>query len=423
MGTKIIILHECIAIICFLGFFTGGANAQETTTRLYIPTSSQTTLIKEGNESSMIVKDYLGSTRQKDFYPYGTDVKNTASTTDRQFTGHRNLEDAHIYHAGARFYSPELGQFIQADEAEGPQRYAYALNNPVTHTDPTGNCVECQQEEPQYIDISDYYTQYALSPEFRGADIYQMPPDQGISDSIYYPVVGGAAAGAVVAGGIYAAPVVAGSGVVSSIGSAASTALEYSAVQGAIGSVGVEAIGQGIQGKFDGEKLVTQGIVGAVGGKWIGAARGFISPRYASLIEKSPALVRAAANTKVGHLAYEFTAESAIVSPLIAYGTAHDMRKVDGPTFGKAFLTNYLATKAGLQVAMLGRYGGGKLGGVVTKKALNKMFPQIEGILTNTGTYFGLTNHLRTNNSIQEPLRNLEAAIVKSFMGKESYAH
>ncbi|KXK11223.1 MAG: hypothetical protein UZ22_OP11002000428 [Microgenomates bacterium OLB23] len=413
-----------LSVIFFILVFPKSSFAS-VNSRVYIPTSSQTMIIKEGDKSSIAVNDYLGSVREKSFYPYGEDVENTQTSTDRQFTGHRSLGDAGVYHAGARFYNPQLGQFLHADRVESPHRYIYAVNNPVTYTDPTGTCVtQCElPKEPQYIDLSDYYTMYTLKPEFRGMDIYEMPPDQGIPDRIYYPIVGGTAAGVVVAGGIYAAPVIAGSGVASSISGAAGSALQYSAVQGAVGSVGIEAVAQGLQGDFDAEKLVTQGVVGAVGGKWISSARGFMNPQYARFLEKSPSFVRAMAGSKAGHLTYELAAESVIVSPLIAYGTVHDMQKMDGVTLGSALTTNYLATKAGLKVSLLGRYGGGKLGGSFVKKGLNRSVPQLQGVLTNAGTHFGATNHFRTNPVVQKPIHDLESAIMRGFMGNEAYAH
>jgi RHS repeat-associated protein len=51
-------------------------------------------------------------------------------------------------HYGARFYSPRLGRFVSADtivpQPGNPQalnRYAYAANNPVIYTDPSGQGV------------------------------------------------------------------------------------------------------------------------------------------------------------------------------------------------------------------------------------------------------------------------------------------
>lgn len=54
-----------------------------------------------------------------------------------------------LLYYGARFYDPQLGRFISADtivpQAGNPQdlnRYAYARNNPVIHTDSTGHCID-----------------------------------------------------------------------------------------------------------------------------------------------------------------------------------------------------------------------------------------------------------------------------------------
>ena len=63
------------------------------------------------------------------------------------FTGQRGEPALGLYDYKARFYDPALGRFIQADSivpgAGNPSawdRYAYALNNPVRYTDPSGHC-------------------------------------------------------------------------------------------------------------------------------------------------------------------------------------------------------------------------------------------------------------------------------------------
>jgi RHS repeat-associated protein len=65
-----------------------------------------------------------------------------------KFAGRELNEDVGLYYFGARFYDPSIGQFIQADNRVlgGPEisassynRFAYAGNNPVTYTDPSGH--------------------------------------------------------------------------------------------------------------------------------------------------------------------------------------------------------------------------------------------------------------------------------------------
>ena len=50
-----------------------------------------------------------------------------------------------IIHMNGRIYDPKLGRFLQADPviqfphySQGQNRYSYVLNNPLTHTDPSG---------------------------------------------------------------------------------------------------------------------------------------------------------------------------------------------------------------------------------------------------------------------------------------------
>ncbi|HXF85137.1 MAG TPA: RHS repeat-associated core domain-containing protein, partial [Anaerolineales bacterium] len=65
------------------------------------------------------------------------------------FTGQRAITALGIYHYQARFYSPSLGRFLSADTIvpsyANPQslnRYAYANNNPLYYTDPSGHWAE-----------------------------------------------------------------------------------------------------------------------------------------------------------------------------------------------------------------------------------------------------------------------------------------
>jgi RHS repeat-associated protein len=105
-----------------------------------------------------VLKDHLGSASvvtsdngswlgEQRYYPYG-ETRLTSGTiyTDKLFTGQREMAGLGIYHYGARFYSPYLNHFTQPDsivpDPHNPQdwnRYAYARNNPLKYTDPSGH--------------------------------------------------------------------------------------------------------------------------------------------------------------------------------------------------------------------------------------------------------------------------------------------
>ena len=116
--------------------------------RLHIPISGNVTVVKEKNTEKLLINNYLssntleihseGKINSQLYSPFG-DATDGSIEDDRQFTSHRKLENLSTYHAGARFYSPETGQFIQPDLVEGPNRYAYVGNNPVSFIDPDGN--------------------------------------------------------------------------------------------------------------------------------------------------------------------------------------------------------------------------------------------------------------------------------------------
>ncbi|MFS8159034.1 MAG: RHS repeat-associated core domain-containing protein, partial [Candidatus Roizmanbacteria bacterium] len=99
-----------------------------------------------------MVSDYLSSTRlQVDqsgkletylYHAYGEPITKIIGEENNQklFTGQKKLDpQLSIYNYKARFYSPYLGIFIQADVIQGPNRYAYAGANPINFNDPSGN--------------------------------------------------------------------------------------------------------------------------------------------------------------------------------------------------------------------------------------------------------------------------------------------
>lgn len=62
-------------------------------------------------------------------------------------TAHKHIDKMHIVHKNGRIYDPRLGRFmkahtlIEADATQGLNRYTYVLNNPLTHTDPSGHSI------------------------------------------------------------------------------------------------------------------------------------------------------------------------------------------------------------------------------------------------------------------------------------------
>ncbi len=109
------------------------------------------------------VRDYLGSTSlttgedgllrsRMAYVPYGGVFQPGVSGPDDfrpKFQGQELDQAAALYYFGARYYDPALGRFLTADTQLGSDlttldslnRFAFALNNPVTFIDPTGHSV------------------------------------------------------------------------------------------------------------------------------------------------------------------------------------------------------------------------------------------------------------------------------------------
>ncbi|MDR2473507.1 MAG: RHS repeat-associated core domain-containing protein, partial [Tannerella sp.] len=63
----------------------------------------------------------------------------------RGYTGHEHLTQFGLINMNARLYDPALGRFLSPDpyvqnpfDGQSYNRYAYALNNPLIYTDPSG---------------------------------------------------------------------------------------------------------------------------------------------------------------------------------------------------------------------------------------------------------------------------------------------
>jgi RHS repeat-associated protein len=96
--------------------------------------------------SSLAITDGSGSlTWHGDYFPFGEPFSSNGIADRYRFTQHELDLATGLYYAKARFYHPRIGRFLSTDpvggNAKSPQswnRYAYALNNPVKYTDPTG---------------------------------------------------------------------------------------------------------------------------------------------------------------------------------------------------------------------------------------------------------------------------------------------
>jgi RHS repeat-associated protein len=101
--------------------------------------------------------DHLGSVRAitnaagakvqtDDYAPFGATVASSGSLgDDHGFGGHRTDADLGLVYMNARYYDARLGRFISADSvvpSDDPQalnRYAFAYNNPIANSDPSGH--------------------------------------------------------------------------------------------------------------------------------------------------------------------------------------------------------------------------------------------------------------------------------------------
>ena len=156
------------------GLFEKVTGGGKTTWRHYVPSPGGTIVhIRHGDggaaETRILTLDHLGSTDRivdsegdaivsESFAAFGgrrrptwtgiptsADLAKIAASTRDGFTGHEMLDNLGLVHMNGRVYDPEIGRFISADpyvtlpyDGQGLNRYAYALNNPLAFTDPSG---------------------------------------------------------------------------------------------------------------------------------------------------------------------------------------------------------------------------------------------------------------------------------------------
>lgn len=97
--------------------------------------------------SSNVLTDASGNQAALyEYDPYGSTITHTGTAdVKHRFTGHESDDTTGLIYMNARYMDPELGRFITADptvqhpnDAQDLNRYAYARNNPIRFTDPTG---------------------------------------------------------------------------------------------------------------------------------------------------------------------------------------------------------------------------------------------------------------------------------------------
>ena len=101
------------------------------------------------NSSSALSDSSQNQVEMNVYYPFGRAKATTPQAgfqVSRRFTGQVLDAESGLYYYNARYYDPELGRFIQADDIipdlGNPQsynRYSYVMNNPLRYTDPNGH--------------------------------------------------------------------------------------------------------------------------------------------------------------------------------------------------------------------------------------------------------------------------------------------
>ena len=106
----------------------------------YVYTDPQGTPLAEADQSGTITATF-------DYAPYGSQAMGTPPDGPG-YTGHVNDPDTGLVYMQARYYDPAVGRFLSEDPV-GPaagnvfnvNRYAYANDNPIVNTDPTGRLI------------------------------------------------------------------------------------------------------------------------------------------------------------------------------------------------------------------------------------------------------------------------------------------
>lgn len=101
-----------------------------------------------GYQMSLLSNDAFGKRRNGGTWtgvPAASAWTTINNTTHRSFTGHEHLDHVGLIHMNGRVYDPVIGRFLSADPFvqalyadQSLNRYSYALNSPLSYTDPSG---------------------------------------------------------------------------------------------------------------------------------------------------------------------------------------------------------------------------------------------------------------------------------------------
>jgi RHS repeat-associated protein len=196
------------------------------------------------------------------------------TATDRGYTGHEHVDELGLVHMNGRIYDPEIGKFLSADptlqfpeSTQGYNRYAYAGNNPLSYTDPSG------------------FSFWKKLMSFVGLIINFIPGFQGWSTAFWRGFV----TGFLTSGGNLKAALLGGVGgalfgvVGGKTMSFVQRALLHGLIGGSISALGGGKFGSGFLGAFAGGLLSPQ-IEGLLGAAGTGGTMGTVLRTIASAI-------------------------------------------------------------------------------------------------------------------------------------------
>jgi RHS repeat-associated protein len=158
------------------------ASSEETTTRYQFDNLIGSICLELDEHAAIISFE--------EYYPFGgTSYQAGRSATEvkrkrYRYTGKERDEESGLYYYGARYYVPWLGRWTSCDPAgfvDGPNLFAYVLNNPVGANDPYGTQAADEPKEEFYADGTDpetgAYESYSVTPDLETNEYLAFEPD------------------------------------------------------------------------------------------------------------------------------------------------------------------------------------------------------------------------------------------------------